>query len=413
MSTHSPAYEQPAPPPGPQPAPCRHYEHDWLRALVILNLIPFHATWLMILFPEFPGFSRGSDSWWASLYYLSLFSYFHMPLLFFLAGFSAATSLDRRSARDYLAERAKRLLVPLAFFMVFLYPLMVYHLPGAAEERSVSHYLLSFWLPCLRAFHHNWPGDSIPALPSWGHLWFVAYLLVISVAALPLLLWLKRIEAEWRSGGTRWAVWAQGMEARSWWFVLPATLFAAIVFLMAPQWSLFRQHDLVGNWTYFTCGFAAFLLGCSVGRRDGLRQVLARRCLVLLPVAATSAVLVIWLGFHVPAYSKAAYTPRYLAYATLFGLNTWLWIMTALGLANRYLSHSNAFLGYASRASYPWYILHMVPMPVIGFYVTQWGLGNAAELLLIAVLMFAATLILYELVVKRAPITRLLFGMKG
>ena len=41
--------EQSAPPSVPQTSPHRRHELDWLRGLVILNLIPFHAAWLIAL----------------------------------------------------------------------------------------------------------------------------------------------------------------------------------------------------------------------------------------------------------------------------------------------------------------------------------------------------------------------------
>ena len=44
--------------------PSRRYEFDWLRVLIILNLIPFHATWLMafVLGMAMGGFVGGRTS---------------------------------------------------------------------------------------------------------------------------------------------------------------------------------------------------------------------------------------------------------------------------------------------------------------------------------------------------------------
>jgi peptidoglycan/LPS O-acetylase OafA/YrhL len=97
----------------------------------------------------------------------------------------------------------------------------------------------------------------------------------------------------------------------------------------------------------------------------------------------------------------------------LLGLHTWCWILALLTLARRFLSRTNRFLKYFSRASYPFYILHFLVMVIIGWYVVQWHLGVAAEFVALSVLTFVATLGSCELLVKRTKVTRFLFGMKA
>ena len=168
----------------------RSYDLDWLRVLVIFNLVPYHAAWMMVRIDGFSHIPQAGLG--ASLlnYYLVFFAIWHMALLFFLAGATANISLRHRRPGEYLVERVNRLLVPLIFFMVMLYPLMVYFLPGLPGSRSLSDYLLSFWPQCLRTPRSNWPVGR-PAIPAWGHLWFVAYLSVISIVGLPVWLYLR------------------------------------------------------------------------------------------------------------------------------------------------------------------------------------------------------------------------------
>ena len=86
--------------------------------------------------------------------------------------------------------------------------------------------------------------------------------------------------------------------------------------------------------------------------------------------------------------------------------------MAAIGLSKRFLSHTNRFLQYFSRISYPFYILHLVVIVIIGFFVSQWEIGIAGEFLLLTVLAFAITIGLCELIIMRTKITRFLFGVK-
>jgi hypothetical protein len=49
---------------------------------------------------------------------------------------------------------------------------------------------------------------------------------------------------------------------------------------------------------------------------------------------------------------------------------------------------------------------------VIAYYVLDWKIGAGAQFLLISLMSLAATLMLYDLGVRRAAVTRLLFGLK-
>jgi peptidoglycan/LPS O-acetylase OafA/YrhL len=387
-------------------SPVRHYEFDWLRVLVIINLVPFHVAWLMTLVPEFSALSRGTDSWWTLLYYITFFSCWHMPLLFFVAGANAVSSLKRRNAKEYVVDRIKRLLIPLLFFMIFAFPIMVYFLPGGSEVHSISDYFQNFWLSCLGDFHHNWPENIRPVLSSWGHMWFVAYLLVISLATLPAILRLKKIKSgAWITKVVENATPLQVISFLGFPFVI-------IIFVLAPIWPLFQRHDLVGDWTYFAYNFTAFGLGCLIACQNSLQKALNQRYWILLTLAIILSIVVLWMRYYAPTFSTPAYTLEFLLYAILYGFNTWFWMLAALGLSKRFLSHSNGFLRYFSRVSYPWYILHMVVMVVIGYFVTQWGVGTVGEFLLISLLTVAGTLFLYELLVVNSRTTRLLFGIK-
>jgi peptidoglycan/LPS O-acetylase OafA/YrhL len=137
-----------------------------------------------------------------------------------------------------------------------------------------------------------------------------------------------------------------------------------------------------------------------------------RHLRISLLLAIVSTVFVLMMRFEMPSFSRPAYTPRYMLYSVFLGLHTWCWILAVLALAKKFLSGTNRFLKYASRASYPFYILHFVLMLIIGYYVMQWHLVLTAEFAILSVLTFAATLGSYELLVKRTKVTRFLFGMK-
>jgi glucans biosynthesis protein C len=93
-------------------------------------------------------------------------------------------------------------------------------------------------------------------------------------------------------------------------------------------------------------------------------------------------------------------------------INATLVIVTMLSYGKRYLNADSRALRYLSQASYPFYILHWVPIAVIAYFVMQWNLGAVASYLIIVPASFAGTFLIYEVVVRRTSVTRFLFGVK-
>jgi hypothetical protein len=58
----------------------------------------------------------------------------------------------------------------------------------------------------------------------------------------------------------------------------------------------------------------------------------------------------------------------------------------------------------------PFYLLHETVIVVVAFHVLPWNLGAAAQYCLIACTSLVATLLLYDLAVRRSAVTRFLFG---
>ncbi|MCP4321309.1 MAG: acyltransferase family protein [Psychromonas sp.] len=89
----------------------------------------------------------------------------------------------------------------------------------------------------------------------------------------------------------------------------------------------------------------------------------------------------------------------------------WSWIALIIGFARKHLDHSNKTLKYCNRVVYPFFILHQTVIIVFGFYVIDWGMNGFFEFLIIVIGTFAICALLYELIIKRVNILRLLFGL--
>jgi peptidoglycan/LPS O-acetylase OafA/YrhL len=382
----------------------RCYKLDWLRVLVILNLVPWHAAWLIVYVTGFSNSTRESFFITILQYYMGFSLRWQIPLLFFIAGASACLSLSHRTPGAFVRERARRLFVPLMFFMLVCYPVLLYFWPGVCDNKSLPDYLVRFWPHCLATIHHSRMPGRAP-MPGWAHLWFVAYLLIFSLISLPLFIRLKR-QADSGIAGKHVSFFTKRGT-----ILLLAVPLMAINIILAPKWPM-AQLNLYDDWTYFCYDLTVFIYGFVFCLHDRLWQAINRHLQIPLSLAIISTVFVLVMRFEMPAFSRPSYSPRYMLYSVFLGLHTWCWILALLALARQYLSGTNRFLKYASRASYPFYILHFLLMVVIDHFLVKWHLGMAAELISLSFLTFIATLGSYELLINRIKATHVLFGVK-
>ena len=102
----------------------RRADIDWLRIIATYLLFVFHVG---KVFDPAPFYHvRNADLSFTMLVVCGFIGLWHMPLFFLLAGWSAASSLDVRGTRGFVAERVRRLAIPLIAGCVLLGPVIKY-----------------------------------------------------------------------------------------------------------------------------------------------------------------------------------------------------------------------------------------------------------------------------------------------
>ena len=86
-------------------------------------------------------------------------------------------------------------------------------------------------------------------------------------------------------------------------------------------------------------------------------------------------------------------------------------IIMLLGIGQSKLNFHNRVSIYLTQTSFPVYILHMPILVVVGFFSLKLPIGVAGQFLLIVLISFIATFLIYE-IVKRIPVLRFFLGMK-
>ena len=365
--------------------PERRYDLDWLRVLAVLLLVPFHSA---LIFSHNPGdivYVKDRLESETLIQFAYFQSQWHMPLLFMIAGASTWFALEFRTVRQYLRDRFTRLVIPTVFGVTVLIPPMIYMQylgePGSSFWQFYPHF--------FRVNFEDLSGNSGTFTPS--HLWFVIFLFVFSVVVLPLFLFLKR------EAGTR-------LLARLARFL---TRRGAILLLALPLAVADVLLDIGGKapFLYLTLFIYGYVLVADARFQDILENHAVGAA--GLGVVATVPIVYLISGKPAPQHSLTPVVIHLVYY-----LSRWCWLVAILGLGRRYLNFNNGILRYASEASYPFYILHFLINTVVGTCVVQWNAGIGVKYLAINGVTILVTYAVYDLVVKRMSVTRILFGMK-
>jgi glucans biosynthesis protein C len=188
--------------------------------------------------------------------------------------------------------------------------------------------------------------------------------------------------------------------------------------------------------------FLVCLLGFSLALLPGLawlRRPAGRRLLERLGglLAGPGGLLLPSLPLAVVGAADAGAEPLTdmdsfsMAFRLLKSVDGWLWVVAIVGLARSQLQRRRSSpaqlppqpaarrgvlrrLGaYANEAVLPFYVLHETVIVAVAYLVLLWPVGPGVQYGVIALVSLAATLLLYDLGVRRNPVTRFLFGLKA
>ena len=351
----------------------RKYYIDNLRWLAILLLFPFHAAQIWSG-GEYSGFYIWSHTDTA-LYVFSTAVYpWYMTLLFAIAGMSCKYSLLKRTNKQFVVERIKKLLVPFFFGLLAFVPVMTY-----IAEVFFNGYTGTYWQQYVLFFTKETDLTGYHGGFSPAHLWFLLYLFVISLAALLIVFLQKKYLPKFRVGSVSY--------------------FIAIL-LFVPEWLCQYVLNIGGK----SLGqfMILFLFGYYILSEESLLQKLKQYQFVSLAICILSGSLYTYL-YCFENLRSIWMTGLYI----FFG---WMGIITLLGIGQSKLNVHNRLSDYLTHASFPVYILHMPILVVAGFFVLKLPVGVAGQFSLIVLISFILTFLIYE-IIKRILVLRFFLGM--
>lgn len=318
---------------------------------------------------------------------------FLMPVFFLIAGFFARLTIDKIGPWGFARQRLQRVLVPLVVFLV---------------PCSMSMNAMWDWGKGLTQDARAAVPDQLPELrPSelpvtLAHLWYLYYLLIVSAAAIALVLLARRAPVRWQVHGQAHVRRAVGSVWLPVLMALPTTL------ILQAAGKLQLDTPLTFAMDGWIAGFHGlfFLVGWMFHAHSELLASQARHAWVYLVLALVCLLLLI------PVLTRSA-APDAPAQPSLLALGgsavfTWLMSLGFIALCIRYVTEPQPWIRFIAGASYWCYVTHLplVVLLQIGAWHLRWpGLIEYAG---IVACTMAACLLTYRALVQNTALGRFL-----
>lgn len=376
----------------------RFHALDAVRAGALLLGIVLHAT--MSFFLPLPAMDVSQSTSLAGLFFV--IHMFRMSLFFLIAGFFAHMVFHRRGARAFIADRCKRIAMPMVIGWLILSPLLG---------------VIVIW-GLVRTFGADISADTPPPAPGLPltHLWFLYYLCLFYVGFLTLRMLIHRSPTLANTLG-RMADSAVATLVPSVFgpllFALPLafvlyknTLWHAWFGLPTPDYGLTLQLPAVAGYGL------AFALGWLLHRQTALLQKLAARGLFNLSVALVLTVICLTLVGASPSMQLPFAEDRWqkLLYIICYTVGSWFWVFGLIGVAIRFLSAHSPRWRYLADASYWMYLVHLPLVFFLQVVMARWPLHWSIKFPLLLLIATLLLLLSYQTLVRHTWLGRWLNG---
>ena len=299
-----------------------------------------------------------------------------MTLLFVIAGASSAYALKKRTVAEYMKERVYKLLIPFLFSVLLLTPVQTYfaeRFHNAFTGNYFEQYILYFTKPTDLSGYQG--GFAV------AHLWFVLYLFIISIVALPFMLIYKK------------SIKKFPVEK----IPLPLLLLLSFIPVFSKLILNFSGKSVGEYLTYFLFGY--FFISSET-----IQEKLQKYRWSLLGISVLCMFAYLFMGTTIESFNK-------FLYVFLESLYAWISILAILGMGKQYLNFSNRTTEYLSKASFPVYIFHQQWVVAIAYFTLSRIQNIPLQMIIIIFTSIIFTFFNYE-IFKRFSATRFMFGMK-
>lgn len=348
----------------------RSYYLDYLRVISIILLFFVHTLMIWNDYGQKFYVWGGDNRLLSSL--IILINPWFMPILFVIAGMCAKYSLEKRTIKQFISERVRKLLVPFISGVILLVPFQTLF-----ARKYFFNYSGTIFDNIIYFFTHFTDLSGYDGAFTPGQLWFILFLFIISIISVLITKVLPYNKIQNKVGNIN-------------------------IYLNIGMFIFVWGGYYIGNFGGFSIGknLVLYLLGYYVLSNDSVLKLLEKNRILLMSLFLSSLFLLVITYYKYSYYGDG-----------LVNFVAWIGSCALISFAMKYLNKRTIFLDYFNKASFPIYILHQSILVVIAYYTLLHVNGLLLQAGIIMVTSFIVTLFFYE-IIKRIPYIRFLFGIK-
>jgi surface polysaccharide O-acyltransferase-like enzyme len=377
----------------------RRFDLDWLRIIAFGLLILYHCGMFYVSWDWHVKSSHASP---AIEPLMLLTNPWRLTLLFLISGAATRFMADKMSPGALTWTRMGRLWPPLLLAVFVIVPPQSYFEIVEALQamgQGPSPWLDNFYVKYVTASGGWCDSDGCLTTPTYNHMWFVAYLILYTLALVPLLPLLRRLPR-------RLDTLISG----------PAFILVPWLFMFALRITLFpifgESHDFREDWYLHPLYFSVFLFGFAIAKHEPFFQRCVQWRWPALGVAlACWAAILVYYGLHPDGVEPPDWLR--LVMRGVREMDAWCAIVAAMGFAHRWLRNADGPVRQLlTQAIFPFYLIHQTIIVVAGHYLDALGLPLWLE----APLLIGATALgcwLFFDLGRRVPQLRVWIGLSS
>lgn len=379
----------------------RIHSLDSLRAIMMLLGLVLHSALTY-------NVTNHGDSWSLkdpySTYIFTdsivfLIHLFRMPIFFLVAGFFGSMLFYERQPIKMIKNRISRIVYPFIIFLFILWPIIIFTFGYTESVFSGNKNSLTI---ALTPF-----SDLVSFLPKTTfHLWFLYYLIYITIATVLLGLSLKKAK-KITNKITKYFNW---LIQRPLMRVLFFSSITYIIFTFLGTFMIEASVSLIPDLNTFVFYFFFYLVGWTLFKSKQLLGTIMRYdwiCTILAVILATFLGLMIKnLNFDIIHNSNSEIL------MILSSVIIWLFTFGITGLFIRYSSKHSTRMRYISDSSYWVYLIHLPLTAIIPTFIYKLELPAIFKFLTVLVLTTFICFVTYHYFVRNTFIGKFLNGRK-
>ncbi|MCJ8320471.1 MAG: acyltransferase family protein [Colwellia sp.] len=382
---------------------------DAVRSFALILGVFFHAS--LSFMPIFIGWAVMDISTSNVAAFFALVSHsFRLELFFLIAGFFAHMNFHQKGINAFIKSRLSRIAIPFIIGWFLLRPLLISGWIMGAESMQGD---VNIWPALASGFTSLLTIESIGKDFLVGtHLWFLYYLLLISVSII-VLRYLIAVNQSVKSNIEQLADRAVRWLCNSRLAILIIAIPTACCLWFMDHWGVDTpDKSLIPNIPVLLIYGGFFLFGWLLHRQSALLEQFANLTWgkVLLCIAAIIATVVLSKFEMNLAHSQ--YKLFKACYLLSYAIMMWSMLALTIGVCKHLFKRSNKTIRYIADSSYWLYLIHL---PIVIFLQTafaelpfHWGI----KLISICALTIILSIILYDAFIRSTFIGAILNGKK-